>query len=187
MGELVFTIGSAFNGAGTVDYFVGTQLIIMEVLSWTIFGVGAILCIVYAKWLWRQEVLRLFVIAMAFYIAALGGQNYLDYLHTGQPVAIHGRYLLPILPLIYIIVALAFHKALDGIHIGDISAAGRKSALAATVMVLLLFEGGGFVTFIMRNDPRWLWHAAAELGGHVRAPRQYLRSQPQRFKDLFEK
>jgi 2,4-dienoyl-CoA reductase-like NADH-dependent reductase (Old Yellow Enzyme family) len=35
-------------------------------------------------------------------------------------------------------------------------------------------------------DPRWPWHAAAELGGHVRAPKQYLRSQPRLFKDLFE-
>jgi 2,4-dienoyl-CoA reductase-like NADH-dependent reductase (Old Yellow Enzyme family) len=35
-------------------------------------------------------------------------------------------------------------------------------------------------------DPRWPWHAAAELGGHVRAPKQYLRSQPRRFNDLFE-
>lgn len=34
-------------------------------------------------------------------------------------------------------------------------------------------------------DPRWPWHAAAELGGHVKAPPQYLRSQPSRFKDLF--
>ena len=35
-------------------------------------------------------------------------------------------------------------------------------------------------------DPRWPWHAAAKLGGHVRAPEQYLRSQPPRFRDLFE-
>jgi 2,4-dienoyl-CoA reductase-like NADH-dependent reductase (Old Yellow Enzyme family) len=35
-------------------------------------------------------------------------------------------------------------------------------------------------------DPRWPWHAAAELGGHVRAPDQYLRSQPRQFRDLFE-
>ena len=34
-------------------------------------------------------------------------------------------------------------------------------------------------------NPRWPWHAAAELGAHVRAPKQYLRSQPRRFKDLF--
>jgi 2,4-dienoyl-CoA reductase-like NADH-dependent reductase (Old Yellow Enzyme family) len=34
-------------------------------------------------------------------------------------------------------------------------------------------------------DPRWPWHAAAHLGGRVRAPHQYLRSQPSRHRDLF--
>ena len=38
----------------------------------------------------------------------------------------------------------------------------------------------------MLYDPRWPWHAAAELGGHVNAPKQYWRSQPREFKDLFE-
>jgi len=33
-------------------------------------------------------------------------------------------------------------------------------------------------------DPRWPWHAAAELGAKVKAPNQYLRSQPSRFRDL---
>ena len=35
-------------------------------------------------------------------------------------------------------------------------------------------------------DPRWPWHAAAHLGATVRAPNQYLRSQPRRYRDLFE-
>lgn len=34
-------------------------------------------------------------------------------------------------------------------------------------------------------DPRWPWHAAAALGGQVKAPVQYLRSQPRQFRDLF--
>jgi 2,4-dienoyl-CoA reductase-like NADH-dependent reductase (Old Yellow Enzyme family) len=34
-------------------------------------------------------------------------------------------------------------------------------------------------------DPRWPWHAAAHFGASVRAPNQYLRSQPPRFKTLF--
>ncbi|MFL6664056.1 MAG: tRNA-dihydrouridine synthase, partial [Rhizobacter sp.] len=37
----------------------------------------------------------------------------------------------------------------------------------------------------MLYDPRWPWHAAAALGGQVRAPKQYLRAQPHQFKDLF--
>jgi len=34
-------------------------------------------------------------------------------------------------------------------------------------------------------DPRWPWHAAAQLGASVVAPPQYLRSQPREFPDLF--
>jgi 2,4-dienoyl-CoA reductase-like NADH-dependent reductase (Old Yellow Enzyme family) len=34
-------------------------------------------------------------------------------------------------------------------------------------------------------DPRWPWHAAAHFGAHVTAPPQYLRSQPNRYRDLF--
>jgi 2,4-dienoyl-CoA reductase-like NADH-dependent reductase (Old Yellow Enzyme family) len=37
----------------------------------------------------------------------------------------------------------------------------------------------------MLYDPRWPWHAAAQLGAQVSAPPQYWRSQPREFKDLF--
>jgi NADPH2 dehydrogenase len=37
----------------------------------------------------------------------------------------------------------------------------------------------------MLYDPRWGWHAAAELGGEVSAPPQYWRSQPSSQKALF--
>ncbi|HET8791863.1 MAG TPA: oxidoreductase, partial [Modicisalibacter sp.] len=38
----------------------------------------------------------------------------------------------------------------------------------------------------MLYDPRWPWHAAAQLGASVHAPNQYLRSQPRQFKALFK-
>ena len=38
----------------------------------------------------------------------------------------------------------------------------------------------------MLYDPRWPWHAAAKLGAQVKAPKQYWRSQPREYKDLFE-
>jgi len=37
----------------------------------------------------------------------------------------------------------------------------------------------------MLFDPRWGWHAAAELGGHVEAPPAYWRAPPHEMKDLF--
>ncbi|HLA63193.1 MAG TPA: hypothetical protein VK610_02110, partial [Rhodothermales bacterium] len=35
-------------------------------------------------------------------------------------------------------------------------------------------------------DPRWPWHAAAHLGARVKAPAQYLHSQPHQYRDLFD-
>ncbi len=35
-------------------------------------------------------------------------------------------------------------------------------------------------------DPRWPWHAAAHFGAAVKAPNQYLRSQPRQFPHLFD-
>ncbi|CAB1209870.1 NADH:flavin oxidoreductase/NADH oxidase [Acinetobacter bouvetii] len=38
----------------------------------------------------------------------------------------------------------------------------------------------------MLYDPRWPWHAAAELGAHIQVSPQYLRSQPHGLKALFK-
>jgi 2,4-dienoyl-CoA reductase-like NADH-dependent reductase (Old Yellow Enzyme family) len=38
----------------------------------------------------------------------------------------------------------------------------------------------------MLYDPRWPWHAAAFFGARVKAPDQYLRSQPHQFRNLFD-
>ena len=38
----------------------------------------------------------------------------------------------------------------------------------------------------MLFDPRWPWHAAAELGANVNAPKQYRRSQPHQYPRLFD-
>jgi NADPH2 dehydrogenase len=56
-------------------------------------------------------------------------------------------------------------------HAEDIVASGKADMVA-------LARG-------MLYDPRWGWHAAAELGGHVEAPPQYWRSQPSTQKALF--
>jgi 2,4-dienoyl-CoA reductase-like NADH-dependent reductase (Old Yellow Enzyme family) len=39
----------------------------------------------------------------------------------------------------------------------------------------------------MLYNPRWPWHAAAHFGASVSAPKQYWRSQPSRYKDLFSR
>jgi len=53
----------------------------------------------------------------------------------------------------------------------------------------ILVEGQADAVALARAilyDPHWPWHAAAKLGARVVAPKQYWRSQPREFKDLFE-
>ena len=67
--------------------------------------------------------------------------------------------------------------------------AGADPALAAQCRQNLTERGGDAdLIAIARGalyDPRWPWHAAAQLGDQVTAPPQYLRSQPREYKDLF--
>jgi 2,4-dienoyl-CoA reductase-like NADH-dependent reductase (Old Yellow Enzyme family) len=37
----------------------------------------------------------------------------------------------------------------------------------------------------MLYDPRWPWHAAAHFGAQIKAPVQYLRAQPEQYRNLF--
>lgn len=91
--------------------------------------------------------------AVLLYCGVLWVEDYSQYLETGQPVAINGRYLLPVLlPLAAVLgralsVALAKHRPL-------------KSLFAVAVIVLFL-QGGGVFTFISRSDDAWYWPNAA--------------------------
>jgi 2,4-dienoyl-CoA reductase-like NADH-dependent reductase (Old Yellow Enzyme family) len=64
--------------------------------------------------------------------------------------------------------------------IGLITEAKQAEEIVATAKADMVALARG-----MLYDPRWGWHAAAELGGQVEAPPQYWRSQPSTQKALF--
>jgi 2,4-dienoyl-CoA reductase-like NADH-dependent reductase (Old Yellow Enzyme family) len=66
------------------------------------------------------------------------------------------------------------------IGVGLITEAGQAERILETGQADMVALARG-----MLFDPRWPWHAAAQLGDQVAAPPQYLRSQPREFKDLF--
>jgi 2,4-dienoyl-CoA reductase-like NADH-dependent reductase (Old Yellow Enzyme family) len=77
--------------------------------------------------------------------------------------------------------AVKFATALPTVAVGLITSYDQAEAIVGT--------GDADLIAIARTilyDPRWPWHAAAHLGATVKAPKQYLRSQPRRFRDLFE-
>jgi 2,4-dienoyl-CoA reductase-like NADH-dependent reductase (Old Yellow Enzyme family) len=96
-------------------------------------------------------------------------------LHPAQKVPVGPSYQVPLaravksavrMPVVAVGLITGFEQAEAIVGTGD----ADLIALARTILY----------------NPRWPWHAAAALGGNVRAPNQYLRSQPSRFKDLFE-
>jgi NADPH2 dehydrogenase len=72
--------------------------------------------------------------------------------------------------------------ALPTIAVGLITEAKQAEEIVASGKADMVALARG-----MLYDPRWGWHAAAELGGQVSAPPQYWRSQPSTQKELFGK
>lgn len=95
-------------------------------------------------------------------------------LHPAQKIPLGPSYQVPL--------ARAVKSAVNipVVAVGEISGFEQAEAIVGTGDADLV----ALARAILYN-PRWPWHAAAELGGRVRAPNQYLRSQPRRFKDLF--
>lgn len=97
----------------------------------------------------RNDYLAFFLLVIVCYCGALWLDDYAQYLKTGQPVAINGRYLLPVLLPMAAIIGRAISVSMRTRPL-------LKPLLAAAVIVLFL-EGGGVLTFISRSDESWYW------------------------------
>jgi 2,4-dienoyl-CoA reductase-like NADH-dependent reductase (Old Yellow Enzyme family) len=88
---------------------------------------------------------------------------------------------IPLGPSYQVPLARAVRDAtgLPTIAVGLITQAQQAEAIIGTGDADLVALARGIL-----YDPRWPWHAAAELGATVNAPSQYLRSQPRHLRDL---
>ena len=94
------------------------------------------------------------LIVTTVYIAALWSQQYQSYTQTGQPVAINGRYLVPLLPLLGAFSLLVLLEAARKLKVTT------YAAPFACVILLLFLQGGGPITYIVRSNPSWFWQDA---------------------------
>jgi len=90
---------------------------------------------------------------------------------------------IPVGPSYQVPLARAVKQAvhMPVVAVGMITDAEQAEAIVGTGDADLVALARGIL-----YDPRWPWHAAAELGGKIKAPPQYLRSQPRRHRDLFD-
>jgi len=98
----------------------------------------------------RDRVKRYVFLTAVFYAAILFIDNYHSYLTYHAPVATSGRYLLVALPLFVGFSAYAMY---------GIFRRYRTAMLGfGIVALLLMLQGGGVFTDIMRGRPSWFWN-----------------------------
>jgi len=98
------------------------------------------------------------------YMLVLFIDGFSAYKKTGQPVAINGRYLIPLLPFIFALGGLAWSYILR-------AKPTLKSVVASVVIGVFLLQGGGTMTFIIRSGDTWMWN-----NGTVRTVNRVVRS-----------
>jgi hypothetical protein len=150
--ETMFTISSRFNADGVVvTYIPAPPLTVANYTAWAIVTAGSIFTLLFARRLWHMEYLRWLLLAIGLYTTVLFVKNLSMYLHTGEAMAIHGRYLIPVYPVLYAALALGFGWFFERI---------RRPELKTELVVLtalLFIHGAGLVVWIFRSDPSWYW------------------------------
>lgn len=136
-------------------------LAIPAIAALVLLSIGLIALLFQAKALAAKSLppILLLIGVSLIYIAAVWLQEYKAYLHTGVPVAINGRYLLPVILLLMYPAAEAACQILKR----DI----YKLAFAA-IALLALAWGGGSGTYILRSNDSWYWsNAVTKDANHV--------------------
>jgi len=130
------------------SYTVGQPLLFPALVAVLVLVAGLICLVKFRRQIFKGNPARLLLaVIIVIYVATLWLQNYSDYLHLGQPVALQGRYLIPILAPLYLLLGVAIAWA-TRIH-------RQAQVVLASVAVILFLQGGGIVTFIVRSDDTW--------------------------------
>ncbi|MBC7512307.1 hypothetical protein H7142_01440 [Candidatus Saccharibacteria bacterium] len=98
------------------------------------------------------------------YVGVLSYQLYGDYVNTAQPVAINGRYLLPLLPLVAVGLIDAMRRTVRSVS---------PTTLALVVIVTLIYlivSGAGVGTYIVLSEPHWYWSGFGKSSHAVLQP-----------------
>lgn len=130
---------------------------------------GLVVILMYIRRILKDPFMAFAGLASGLYVLALFVEDYSQFIETAQPVAINGRYLLPVLFLAALLIGRAMQIVLATYH-----KTWLKPILAALALLLFL-QGGGVMTFILRSDAHWDWPNTAVVhvnnaARHVLAP-----------------
>ncbi len=155
MYESFFLVYGILTPNDTVDYKVRQPIPILRHTGWVVLTASLVLILWQLRRLSSLSQVRLILAVSVVYISALFYQNYSMYHETAAPVAIHGRYVLALVPLLLAVALIAATYTLKG-RSGAVFKAGMF-----TVLLLLSTQGGGFITYIVRGDDTLAWQQSS--------------------------
>lgn len=124
-------------------------------MAYIVGSVGVCLALVFARSLWRYNAhIVLLVLVIVVYALTLLNHNYSEYLRFDKMVAVNGRYFMPLLPLIFVIIGLGYRQLI--VRYAKKYAVAIKTSLVV-VVTLLALQGGGAMTYLIHSEPVWYW------------------------------
>lgn len=130
-----------------------------RIIIWTM----AVLVAINAIWLWRKHPLwQLFLLVSIVYGGTLYLFNYSEYLRLGVVVAIHGRYIIYIMPVLAALAAASLGRFIGikwrwAVH------------LAVLPLLIMMLYGGGMLPFIIRSADTWMFPHAVQANNRLRS------------------
>lgn len=147
--RLTFAVAGPTN-----DYQTKMPLVLLErtFIALSVISGVFILFAATTKRRFRHEPLLMFTLLVTVcYVVPLSWTLYGSYVATGQPVAINGRYLLPILPFIGALMITAVRHSVPR------SAYAPLTYYLPVVALLLVLFGGGVGTYVYLAESHWFW------------------------------
>jgi len=145
--RLYFTINYDYNTQGPL--YVQIWLVI----------IAASLGIAFVIIFWRRihkahPHLWMLLVICGVYVLSLQAVNYHDFISTAEMVAINGRYLILLLPIIFVTLAFGYQEFIKAV-------AGKfylpVGLIVAAVLLLLALDGGGIGTYLIYSTDYWYW------------------------------
>jgi Ca2+/Na+ antiporter len=148
LGNMHYRLFFTINGATGPKKYENHTALGITIAAATLAIIGALLLVRYGKPILRSDHAFVAILFVVFiYFASVWGRNYNDFLHLGQPLAVNGRYLQPLLPPFILLLIAAYQRALY-------KRPNMKLALLIVSFVLFL-SGGGITGFIYYSDADW--------------------------------
>ncbi|QQS19416.1 hypothetical protein IPL85_03985 [Candidatus Saccharibacteria bacterium] len=151
-------------GPKEIAYPVAEPLPVPYTAGKIVAALGALTILLRLPWILRKNIYAQLLFAVTgTYVVFLFLKNYGAFLATAVPLSIHGRYVLPFLPLAGYLVYIGLRPLLRKQKMQTVS------AVAVSILLLASLWGGGMAAYIIRSQDTWYWPTMQPISRVVRS------------------